>query len=68
MTAAASWCYLTDAGRAARDDAIATLQPVFPLLFSEFSDAEFAAALPFLERLRKFLDENRDAAAPGDPG
>ena len=58
--------YLTDAGRAARDDAIATLQPVFPLLFAEFSDAEFAAALPFLERLRKFLDENRDIAAPGE--
>ena len=55
--------YLTDAGRAARDDAIATLRPVFPLLFSEFSEEDFAAALPFLERLRKFLDENRDMAA-----
>ncbi|MGI9415071.1 MAG: MarR family winged helix-turn-helix transcriptional regulator [Hyphomicrobiales bacterium] len=55
---------LTDAGRAARDDAIATLRPVFPLLHSAFSDAEFAAVLPFLERLRKFLDDNRDMTPP----
>jgi len=58
--------YLTEAGRAAREDAIATLRPVFPLLFSEFSEEEFAAAIPFLERLRKFLDDNRDMAPPDE--
>ena len=58
--------YLTDAGRTARDDAIATLEPLFPLIFAEFTDAEFAAALPFLERVRKFLDENRNMVPPDD--
>ena len=51
---------LTDQGRAARDDAIETLVPFLPVLLAEFSKADFAAALPFLQRLRTFLDEERN--------
>ena len=51
---------ITEAGRRARDDAIATLQPLVPFMLAEFSEKDFADALPFLERVRRFLDENRD--------
>ncbi len=51
---------LTEQGRVARDDSIAALAPFFPVLLSAFDEKEFAAALPFLRRLRKFLDENRN--------
>ncbi len=55
---------LTVQGRAARDDAIATLQPLIPALMSEIPEQDFAAVLPFLQRVRVFLDENREL----DPG
>ena len=51
---------LTPEGRKARDDAIATILPLVPFMLKEFSEEEFAAVLPFLQRVRTFLDENRD--------
>lgn len=51
---------LTRAGRRARDDAVATLEPFVPKLLAEIGEEEFAAALPLLERLRIFLDRYRD--------
>jgi DNA-binding MarR family transcriptional regulator len=51
---------LTSQGRRARDDAIAGLQPLMPLMLNEISEEDFAAALPFLQRVRMFLDANRD--------
>jgi DNA-binding MarR family transcriptional regulator len=57
---------ITAAGLEAREAGIAAIAPIFPFLLGEFDEREFAAALPFLRRLRVFLDENRDAAAPTD--
>lgn len=51
---------LTSEGQTARDDAIATLTPFLPVVLREFSETEFAAAMPFLQRLRVFLDEERN--------
>lgn len=53
---------LTEAGRAARDDAVATLEPLIPVMLQTISEEEFSGALPFLQRLRIYLDENRDIA------
>ena len=50
--------FLADAGRAARDRAIARIGPGIAGLLAEIPEAEFAAALPFLERLRKLLDSD----------
>jgi len=54
---------LTDAGLAARNDAIAALAPVFPAILGAIDEKEFAAAIPFLQRVRRFLDENRSMIA-----
>ncbi len=51
---------ITDAGRRARDESVAAVGPLLAELEGEFSEAEFAAALPFLERLRATLDAARD--------
>lgn len=51
---------LTPQGRKARDDAIATLAPLIPTMMKEISEEDLAAALPVLQRVRVFLDENRD--------
>jgi len=54
---------LTDAGRAARDDAIAAITPIIAQLHGRFSDSQFEAALPFLREVRIYLDEARDRPA-----
>ncbi len=51
---------LTPQGRNARDDAIATIAPLIPAMMREIPEEDLAAALPFLRRVRVFLDENRD--------
>lgn len=51
---------LTAQGRQARDDAIATLAPLIPVMMKEIPEKDIAAAIPFLQRVREFLDANRD--------
>lgn len=51
---------VTPAGRAARDDAIATLAPILAELLTEMDEAELCALLPGLQRLRRILDAARD--------
>ena len=50
---------LTDAGRAARDQAIAAMADPIRKLSEGLGHAEVAELLPKLEALRKFMDENR---------
>lgn len=50
---------ITDAGRAAREAAIAATGPILAQVASLVPQADVKAALPFLEYLRKTLDENR---------
>ncbi|MEO0712495.1 MAG: MarR family transcriptional regulator [Pseudomonadota bacterium] len=51
--------FLTQAGRAARDDALAAAGPVFAEIPSIVDPKEVDAILPVLSRLRAWLDENR---------
>ena len=51
---------LTVRGRVARQDSIAALMPAFAMLAESVPEKEFAAALPFLQRIRQILDEDRD--------
>lgn len=52
--------WLTEAGRAFRDDAVAALEADIEGLAAEIPTDEVAAALPFLTRLRKVMDSARD--------
>jgi DNA-binding MarR family transcriptional regulator len=52
---------ISPAGARARDRAVAAVGPMLADLETEFGRAAFAEALPFLERLRAFLDAARDA-------
>ena len=52
---------ITEAGRIAREDALAALLPLLQRLEDEFPQSEFAAAIPFLSRIRAWLDRARDA-------
>ncbi len=51
---------LTDAGRAFRQSAIASLGPDMARIAAAVPPEEVAALLPGLEALRKFLDADRD--------
>jgi len=51
---------LTPAGRAVRDTAIASLQPVFDDLLQEVDLAQIEAVLPTLQIVRRVLDAARD--------
>lgn len=50
---------ITPAGTNAQDAAFQALRPQLDAIRAEIPQAEFAAALPFLTRLRAWLDENR---------
>ena len=50
---------LTPEGASAYGNAMAALRPYYADLRRAFTDAEFAAAVPFLTALRIWLDENR---------
>ena len=53
--------WLTDAGRAFRQDAIARLQPDIADMSSEIPPERIAALLPHLEEIRRYLDKRRDS-------
>lgn len=50
---------LTPEGRAAHEDAVVRLKPMLDSIRRDIPGADFEAALPFLERLRAWLDANR---------
>ncbi|MBZ0216013.1 MAG: MarR family winged helix-turn-helix transcriptional regulator [Fimbriimonadaceae bacterium] len=50
---------ITPTGRQAHERAIAALGPVITKLGEEFGQDNFIEALPFLQKIRIFLDENR---------
>lgn len=50
---------LTPAGRDARNASIAAIGPALAAMEAHFGKAELATALPFLVRLRTYLDERR---------
>ena len=56
---------LTPAGRAFREEAIASMAPAFQYLAENISMDELQAALPVLEKVRKLLDAERDKPAIG---
>jgi DNA-binding MarR family transcriptional regulator len=51
---------ITERGRAARAAAIAAVNPELRAIADRLPAADVLAALPFLERLRRFLDERRN--------
>ena len=52
--------WLTDAGRALREDTIAKLGPDFAAVVQSFGLEKFVEMLPNLRALRILLDQNRD--------
>ncbi len=50
---------ITEAGREMRVRCVQSVGPLLADLSSEVSDSEFAAALPVLEKVRKYLDTHR---------
>ena len=52
--------WLTDAGRAFREETIAALRPAFGPLLAAFPPEQAATLLPDLEALRRVLDAARD--------
>lgn len=50
---------ITDAGRTMRLRCVESVSPLLAELTQEISDAEFASALPFLEKVRIYLDTHR---------
>lgn len=53
--------HITDAGRAFRESAIASLVPDFARIAAAIPPEQAARMLPDLEALRKFLDADREA-------
>ena len=51
--------FLTEAGRALRDDAIASIEPDMAGMSDQISEERIAALLPELAEIRKYLDQNR---------
>ncbi|MEO1190503.1 MAG: MarR family transcriptional regulator [Pseudomonadota bacterium] len=52
--------YLTEAGRQQHERCIAALVPAFQPMKQALDPADFAAALPFLQALRGYLDQARE--------
>ena len=52
--------WLTDRGRAFRDEAIGALAPVLSAMAGELGAARLSSLVPELARIRVWLDENRD--------
>lgn len=59
---------ITAAGRRMRARAVRNVAPVVGRLEAEFGANAFAGALPFLQQMRKFLDENRGSLSPPGQG
>ena len=53
---------ITEAGRRMREACLAALVPAVAELGQDFDPAEFAQALPFLQRLRAYMDKARDSS------
>lgn len=51
---------ITEKGRKTRNQCIHQLAPLFVILKKSFSESEFINAIPFLQKLREFLDEERN--------
>ncbi len=51
--------FITEKGRTTRDQCIQRVAPLFVILKESLSESEFRAAIPFLEKLRQILDEER---------
>lgn len=51
--------FLTESGIAVRNQAVMCLSEDFELMLKHFSAEEFEDTIPFLEKLRTFLDQNR---------
>lgn len=50
---------ITDAGHEAHKNAVEALAPLIGKIGDEFGSGSFAKSLPFLEKVRIYLDENR---------
>lgn len=50
---------ITEAGREMRVRCLNCISPLFADLSSQLADKDFAAALPVLEKVRKYLDSHR---------
>lgn len=50
---------MTEEGAAARLAALEAVEPLLREVSDKFKQADFTASLPFLEEMRKFLDERR---------
>jgi len=51
--------FITEKGRVTRDRCIQRVAPLFVILKKSLSENEFRAAIPFLQKLREILDEER---------
>ncbi len=51
--------FITEKGRTTRDQCIQRVAPLFVILKKSLSESEFRAAIPFLQKLRQILDEER---------
>ncbi len=51
---------ITDEGRRVRESCLAAAGPLLAELEKEFGKEDFSAALPFLQKLRAYLDQARD--------
>jgi DNA-binding MarR family transcriptional regulator len=58
--------WLTDAGRALRDDTITAMEPDFVTLAAGFDTQKLTGILPVLSELRVFMDHQRNAEPPRD--
>ena len=58
--------WLTDAGRALRNDTIAAMEPDFVALATGFDTQKLLDILPVLSELRAFMDQQRNAEPPRD--
>jgi DNA-binding MarR family transcriptional regulator len=50
---------MTVEGKQARQEALKAVEPLLKELLGEFSRKELEASLPFLQKVRMFLDERR---------
>ncbi len=52
--------FITEKGRITRDLCIQQVTPIFEILKKSFSENDFRTAIPFLQKLREVLDEERN--------
>jgi len=52
--------FITEKGRITRDQCIQQLAPLFVILKKSLSESDFRTVIPFLQKLRKILDEERN--------